>query len=98
MRRSYFVKDSEADTARQLEKRVLDLPLVSGILFVGISVQPEQLDKPPVYCFWIGCHRDFDEQTAVELIRYTFREEIARGLNIRIEAHRGVGRPFLEKC
>ncbi len=97
MRSVFFVKESEADTARKLEKRVLDLPLMSGILFVGVSVEPEQPGKPPVYCFWIGCHRDFQEQTAVELIRHTFNEELKAGMHIRVEAHRGIGRSFLEK-
>lgn len=97
MRPIFYVKESEADLARRLEKKILELPLFSGILFVGVSVEPEQPDKPPVYCCWIGCHKDFEEQTAKILVRHTLREELESGMHIKIEAHRGIGRSFLEK-
>jgi hypothetical protein len=97
MRPVFFVKDSEAETARKFEKRILDLPLMSGILFVGVSVEPAKPGKPPVYCFWVGCHRDFEESTAVELVKHTLRGELEQGMMIKIQAHRGIGRSFLEK-
>ncbi len=99
MRPVFFVKEEEADFARHLEKRLLELPLSSGILFVGVSVEPttSPVDKAPTYCFWIGCHRDFEEQLMVDLVRHVFDEEIKHGLRVQVEAHRGIGRSFLEK-
>lgn len=97
MRPVFFVKDEEADLARQLEKRLLDLPLVSGILFVGVSVKPARGETPPIYCFWVGCHRDFEEEAMVALVRHVFDEDIKAGLLIKVDVHRGIGRSFLEK-
>lgn len=94
MRPVFFVKEEEADLARQMEKRLLELPLASGLLFVGVSVEP---GVEPVYCFWIGCHRDFEESLMADIVRNLFNEEIKSGMKVRVEAHRGIGRSFLEK-
>lgn len=94
MRPVFFVKDEEADLARQFEKRLLELPLMSGVLFVGVSVEPGEI---PVYCFWVGCHRNFEESVVHSLVQHTFDQEIKAGVQIKVEAHRGIGRSFLEK-
>lgn len=103
MRPVFFVKDEEADLARVIEKRLLNLPLESGVLFVGVSVDPEEYDvgtkkrTPAVYRIWVGCHRNFDTRTIDALVKHVLKEEIDSGLRVEIQAHRGLGRSFLEK-
>jgi hypothetical protein len=92
MRHIFYVKDHEAEKARQIEKKILGINIMSGILFVGVSVEPEQPGKPPVYCVWIGCRRDVDEQTAMDLVKLKLGDELDEGMSFRIQAHCGIGR------
>lgn len=102
MRPVFFVKDGEADLARQIESRLLDLSLDSGVLFAGVSVSPEEYNirtgerVPPVYRVWIGCHRNFDPRLMDSVVRHVLREEIAGGLKVEVEAHCGLGRSFIQ--
>lgn len=93
MRPVFYVKETEAGFAREMERRLLELPEVSGVLFAGVSVTPETPESPPIYNVWIGCSRVFDERMFPSLVQNVFREEIARGLQVKVEVHAGCSRP-----
>lgn len=100
MRPVFLVKQEEADLARQIESRLLGLPLNSGILFVGVSVVPAVDEKKVpsvVYRIWVGCHRDFDEGLIKMVVRHALLEELEKGLCIEVEVHRGIGRAPVAK-
>lgn len=84
-----FVKSEEADLAREMEDKLLALPRSSGILFVGISIEPLLHGGSPKYRVWIGCDRSFEEDTMVKLVEVTLREEITAGTKVFVAAHRG---------
>lgn len=90
MRNVLLVKPEDADLARRMESKLIALPMSSGILFAGVSVRPAS--DAPIYCVWIGCHRDFDEKLMDPLVRGTLAGEIQDGAHIVIEAHRGLSR------
>lgn len=106
MKPVFYVKKEEADLARTIENKLLALPLGSGILFVGVSVDPTEVsinlkvapNKPPLYKIWVGCHRDYEELTIRALVHMILKDEIDKGLHILVEAHRGLGRSYLKSC
>ena len=93
MKTLFFVKPEEGDLARHMEAKLLKLPLSSGVLFVGVSVDP---GERPIYRVWVGCSRNLDEALMDSLVRVTLREEIDSGAIIAVEAHRGLSRNSLE--
>jgi hypothetical protein len=93
MKTVFLVKEEEAGLARVMEQKLLDLPPQSGILFAGVSVKPSTEENvPPVYEVWVGCCRDFSEGLMKPLVELTLRDELAAGVRIHVEAHRGQGR------
>jgi len=88
----FLVKPEEADKAREIETKLLSLPHISGILFVGVAVKPTEPGKSPLYRIWVGCVRELEEDLLVTLVHHTLREDIEKGLCISVEAHRGVSR------
>ncbi len=102
MRPVFFVKEEEADLARQIESRLLALPIDSGVLFAGVSVAPEEYNistgerLPAVYRVWIGCHRSFDPRLMDAVVKHVLREEIAGGLRVEVQAYCGLGRSFIQ--
>ena len=97
MRNIYLVKQEQADLARRIEAKLLELPLSSGILFVGVSVTPAtDVREYPVYQVCVGCHRDFDEGWIDPVVRVTLRQEITDGAHVQVEAHRGISRSHLK--
>lgn len=85
-----FVKPEEAELARDMESRLLRLRADAGILFVGVSVQPTKVGEAPVFHVWLGCTRNTTEELMHHLVASTFHPEIASGIKIEVEAHRGV--------
>ncbi len=97
MRTVFLVKQEEVDLARAMESKLIELPLSSGVLFAGVSVEPVTKDRTfPIYHIWVGCHRDFAEGLMDPLVRSVLREDIERGAVVRVEAHRGLSRPPLK--
>lgn len=87
-----FVKKEEAAFAREMERRLLEVREDAGILFVGVSVRPTKSSEDPVYHVWIGCKRDMREDLMGPVVDLLFRDEIAAGVQIEVEAHRGLVR------
>lgn len=94
MKTIFLVQPGEAELARTMERKLLALPRGSGVLFVGVSVDPARPEEeiPATYRIWIGCDRMFEESLMGPLVQVTLREEIARGVQISVEAHRGLDR------
>ena len=88
MKTIFLVSDKEADLARTIEAKLLALPPSSGILFVGVSVDPATDFYPATYHIWIGCHRDYEESLMDPLVRVTLRDEL-EGAHVHVHAHRG---------
>ena len=53
----HYVKEEEAKLAKKMEAKLLALPVESGILFAGVSVEPSTPSSSAVYRVWIGCSR-----------------------------------------
>lgn len=87
-----YVTEDEHQIARDIEKKLIDLPEGSGILFVGVSVTPGSLTLPSIFNIWIGCSRQMDEKMMTALVDVVLREEIAQGLCVKVQAHRGLSR------
>ncbi len=86
----HYVKDEEAALARVMESKLLKLPRDSGILFVGVSVEPATAEYPvPVYRVWIGCSRDVDPRMLPTLVEVTLHEEVRAGHKIRTDSRMG---------
>ncbi len=92
MRTLFLVKASEADLARDIERRLLALPKESGILFVGVKVIPETDTENPIYDIFIGCDRGLEEGLMDVVVRSVLRPEIEAGVQVRVFARRGVSR------
>jgi hypothetical protein len=92
MREIPFVKKDEAEFAREIERRLLDVREDAGILFVGVSVKPTKAGEEPIYHVWIGCHRDTREDLMPRIVDNMFCNELAAGTRIQVEAHRGLVR------
>lgn len=85
----HYVKSEEAELAKKMEAKLLKLPIFSGVLFVGVSVQPAQDDKPTIYQVWVGCSREIDPRMIPTLVSTILREEVAQGHVIQAEAKMG---------
>lgn len=88
MRSVFIVRPGEIEYAKQLENRILGVSGEAGILFVGVSVLPAGDNVPAFHC-WVGCSRIVEEDTVAELIRFVLRDDIAQGITVNIEVHRG---------
>lgn len=84
----HVVKDEEAKLAREMEQKLLKLPIESGILFAGVSVQPATPSSPPTFRVWIGCSRTVDPRMIPTLVEVTLHSEIAAGHIILTETAR----------
>lgn len=85
----HVVKDEEARLARKMEAKLLKLPLDSGVLFAGVSVEPATPKSPPIFRVWIGCSRTVDPRMIPTLVEVTLREEVKAGHEIRTESRMG---------
>lgn len=92
MRNIFLATEKEVDVARQLENKIMALPISSGISFVGVSVHPSSGPERIVYRAWVGCQRNFDETLMDVLIKHTLRDELESGICLVVEAHRGVSK------
>jgi hypothetical protein len=88
MKTIFLVSEKEADLARTMEARLLALPPSSGVLFVGVSVDPATDIFPATYHIWVGCHRDYEEALMEPLVRVTLRDELA-GVRALVHSRRG---------
>jgi hypothetical protein len=88
MKTIFLVSGKEADLARVIEARLLALPPSSGILFVGVSVEPATAESVAIFDIWVGCCRDYEEALMNPLIMITLRDEL-EGRCVRVHAHRG---------
>lgn len=95
MKTLFLVKQEEGDMARHMETKLLNLPLDSGVLFAGVSVVPSDGTHPTIFRVWVGCHRDFDESLMGLVVCHALREEIQQGVQVKVEAHRGLSRRAL---
>lgn len=84
-----FVKPEEAELAREMERRLLEIRDDAGVLFVGVSVRPTVAGEAPIFFIWLGCKRSTSEDMMGPLVDHLFREEILKGVQIKVEAHRG---------
>src|SRR3954468_19416825 len=97
MKPVFYVKPTDAEVAQGMETKLMDLPQEAGILFAGISVKPDEEDGEPVFHVWVGCHKNMDERMMPSLIGMVFQKEIEAGRRVKVEAHRGLGRSFLQR-
>lgn len=94
MRNVFFVQPDEAELARALEKKLLSLPIESGVLFVGVSVMPDPLDvhdRRPLYRIVIGCSRD-REPSLMDSLARGYLKELVDERQLMVEAYRGLDR------
>jgi hypothetical protein len=96
MKPVFYVKPTDAEVAQAMEKKLMDLPQEAGILFAGISIKPDD-DGKPVFHIWVGCHKSMDERMIPSLIGMLFQKDIEAGRRVKVEAHRGLGRSFLQR-
>ncbi len=94
MKNVFFVTQDQFDIARAMEKKLLDLPEDSGILFVGISVQENQDKRRDTvqYKIVIGCSRARDPDLMDALARQYLKEFVKDDQQLVVHAFRGVGR------
>lgn len=85
-----FVKPKEAALARKIEEKLSSIRVDAGILFIGVSVRPTVAGDNPIYFVWIGCTRSTSEELMHHLVATVCSEEIEAGVEIKVEAHRGV--------
>lgn len=78
----HVVSDEDAKLAKKMEAKLLELPIESGILFAGVSVDP----NPVVFRVWIGCSRGVDPRAIRLLVSLRLREEVKEGRNIVVES------------
>lgn len=83
------VKNEEADLAKKMEQRLLNLPPSSGVLFAGVSVQASTGTSPTIFRVWIGCSRKVDPRVMPTLVQVTLREEVQAGHKIETESVMG---------
>ena len=88
-----FVKPEQLEFAREMEKKILDLPSSTGILFVGIDVGPTRADEDPTYLVWVGVDRASGLESTTSLLVYkALASEILEGVDLHIEVRRGTVR------
>lgn len=85
----HFVKDEEAKLAKKMEAKLLSLPLSSGVLFVGVSVEPSTPSTSAIYRVWVGCSRGVDPRMIPDLVSVTLHDEVREGHCIRTESKMG---------
>lgn len=85
-----FVKADERALASRIEEKISAARADAGVLFVGVSVRPTVAGEAPVYFVWIGCARSTSEDLMHHLVATVCAEEIDAGIEIKVEAHRGV--------
>jgi hypothetical protein len=93
MKRIPLVTKEQAHIARHIERKLLNTPMSSGILFVGVRVEPVIGDSHPndsAYDIWVGCSRDMDEDLISKAVYLVLSAELSEGVYIRdVEVHRG---------
>ncbi len=89
MKLVHVVKTEEAELAKKMERKLLNLPMSSGVLFAGVGVEPETPSSPTAYRVWIGCSRTIDPRMIPTLVEVTLHEEVKAGLVILTESKMG---------
>lgn len=94
MRPIFVVEQSEADTARKMEQKLISLPESAGILFVGVTVMPDPLEKRrrPLYRVVIGCTKERESSLMHVIAQQYLREFVEDVRQLVVEAHRGIDR------
>lgn len=97
MKRIFIVEPTEAELARKMEKKLLDLPTDSGILFVGISVMPDPLEqrRRPLYRVVIGCTKDREPSVMSLVAKQMLKDFVEDERQLIVESHRGVDKSSL---
>lgn len=88
MKTIFLVTEEQSSLARRIEDTLLALPSESGILFVGVSVSPEEPPEPETYHVWIGCHRLYEESLVTTLVQHELRD-LVHGKKVQVHPHRG---------
>lgn len=89
MKTIFFVQPSEAETARNMEKKLLGLPASSGILFVGVEVRPGPDGKKPIYIVFVGCKRERELSLMDAIVKRYLADEFVAESQLIVEARRG---------
>ena len=93
MRTVFLVTPEEVAKARSLEEKLIAIPPESGVLFVGVSVEPaNDLRIKPIYEVFVGCSPAMEPVAIQGLVLLLLKEEIAEGHLFRVSAHRGLSR------
>lgn len=83
----HYVKDDDAKTAKGMEEKLLKLPIDSGVLFVGVAIDPAK--SPTQFIVRVGCSRDVDPRMIPTLVQVTLREEVQSGKAVAVETYMG---------
>jgi hypothetical protein len=85
-----YVGDAAGVQAKSFEKRLQGLKPEAGILFVSVKAVPTKDGNCKSFEVRLGVHRGIGESAGVALVRFTFRDEIERGLKFLVSAYQGV--------
>lgn len=80
-----FVLKRDWDTALDMEDELLALPKQSGILFVGVSVEPL---KTPIFNVTIGCSRKVEKEAIQQLAHLTLTKRFS-AYSFTVQVFRG---------
>lgn len=94
MKDIFFVQPEQAETARLMEKKLIELPEDSGVLFVSVTVLPDPFSQRnlPIYKVVIGCSRERENDLMHALAKRYLRDLVTDELQILVESYRGVSR------
>lgn len=94
MKDIFFVKPDQFEIALTMEKRLLELPEESGMLFVGVTVLPDPDERrtQPLYRVVIGCSRNVEPDLMHAAAKTFLRDLVEDERQILVEAYRGTSR------
>ncbi len=93
-----WVSDSSFFQALSYEKRILELPKDSGIIFASVQAVPEENGISSEFNVVVGLDRKFSKETGESLLREIFRKEISDGrYKIATSVFRGSEGPATNK-
>ena len=89
MKNVFFVEPDELEKALRIEQRLLALPEESGVVFVGVEVEPKNdIRTYPLYKVCVGCKRGMDLRVMKPLVQHTLIHELDP-LHLHVEAKYG---------
>jgi hypothetical protein len=88
-----FVRKEHAETARLIEKKLLELHPSTGIVFASVDITPTKAEEDPVFRLLVGTDREKKLEGAIgPLVTMALGQELLQGIDIKVEVRRGIHR------